>query len=118
MGKRRCGRKITGKDPKSTLPKISPFQKALEPGSQDDLRASARAKMIFLMMSMMMMDIHHHHQNHHGRRGVTGGREGAAKPGQPRSATPPIPTSTAIGTAILSPWPNIWDTWAMIGVQG
>ena len=39
MGKRRRGRKITGKDPKSTLPKISPFQKALEPGSQDDLRA-------------------------------------------------------------------------------
>ena len=40
MGKRRRGRKITGKDPKSILPKISPFQKALEPGSQDDLRAS------------------------------------------------------------------------------
>ena len=74
--------------------------------------------MTFLMMSMMMMNIHHHHQNHHGRRGVPGGRKDAAKPGQPRSATPLIPTSTAISTAILSPWANIWDTWAMIGGQG
>ena len=40
MGKRRRGRKTMRKDPKRTLPKISPFQKALEPGSQDDLRAS------------------------------------------------------------------------------
>ena len=40
MGKRRRGRKTTGKDPKKTLPKIPALQKGLEPGTQDFLQAS------------------------------------------------------------------------------
>ena len=90
MGKRRRGRKITGKDPKSILPKISPFQKALEPGSQDDLRAS-RAREDDLFDDVNDDDGYSSSSKPSWKKGGSGGEEGRrqARPAEVCDPTDP-----------------------------